>query len=64
MIQQSVSLEYETSSELKVFKAFELIKVIPDYRGTSLIRNCRPLGPYSRTVPRALRWSWGRGGFL
>ena len=26
------------------------------YRGTSLIRNCAPLGPYSRTVPRALWW--------
>ena len=24
------------------------------YRGTSLIRNCPPLGPYSRTMPRAL----------
>jgi len=29
------------------------------YRGTSLMRNCPPLGPYSRTMPRALRWSWG-----
>ena len=27
------------------------------YRGTSLIRNCHPLGPCSRPVPRALRWS-------
>jgi hypothetical protein len=26
------------------------------YRGTSLTRNRRPLGPYSRTMPRAL---WG-----
>ena len=26
------------------------------YRGTSIIRNRRPLGPYSRTMPRAL---WG-----
>ena len=34
------------------------------YRGTSLIRNCRPLRPYSRTMPRALRWSWGGGAFL
>ena len=24
------------------------------YRGTSLIRNSAPLGPYSRTMPRAL----------
>jgi len=28
-----------------------------DHRGTSLIRNCPPLGPYSRTMPRALWWS-------
>ena len=27
------------------------------YRGTSLIRNRHPLGPYSRPTPRALRWS-------
>ena len=27
------------------------------YRGTSLIRNSLPLGPYSRTMSRALRWS-------
>ena len=34
------------------------------YRGTSLIRNNPPLGPCSRTMPRALRWSWGGGQFL
>ena len=28
------------------------------YSGTSLIRNRFLLGPYSRTMPRALRWSW------
>jgi len=27
------------------------------YRGTSLIRNSAPLGPYSRNMPRALWWS-------
>ena len=27
------------------------------YRGTSLIRNRVPLGPYSRTMPRLLWWS-------
>ena len=27
------------------------------YRGTSLIRNKAPLGPYSRTMPMALWWS-------
>ena len=34
------------------------------YRGTSLIRNGLPLGPYSRTRPRALWWSQGGGQFL
>ena len=34
------------------------------YRGTSLIRNSPLLGPYSRTVPRALWWPWGGGVFL
>ena len=30
------------------------------YRGTSLIRNSRPLGPYSKTLHRALWWPlWG-----
>ena len=33
-------------------------------RGTSLIRKCLLLGPCSRTMPRALRWSYGGGGFL
>ena len=27
------------------------------YRGTSLMRDSAPLGPYSRTMPRALWWS-------
>jgi hypothetical protein len=27
------------------------------YRGTSLTRNCAPLGPYRRTMSRALWWS-------
>ena len=34
------------------------------YRGTSLIRNSAPLGPYSGTMPRALWWPWGGGLFL
>ena len=33
-------------------------------RGTSLIRNRRPLGPYSSTMPRALWGSQGGGRFL
>ena len=35
----------------------------PD-RGTSLIRTSAPLGPYSRTMPRALWWSRGGALFL
>ena len=27
------------------------------YRGTSLVRKCLPLGPFSRHMPRALWWS-------
>ena len=29
----------------------------PINRGTSLIRNRHPVGPYSRTMPRLLWWS-------
>ena len=31
------------------------------YRGTSLTRNNAPLGPCSRTLHRALWWTWGKG---
>ena len=34
------------------------------YRGTSLIRNSAPLGPYRRTMRRVLGWSYGDGAFL
>ena len=37
---------------------------LPHYRGTSLIRNTPPVGPYSSLMPRALRWSWGGRQFL
>ena len=33
-------------------------------QGTSLIRNNAPLGPYNRTMPMTLWWSWGRGLIL
>ena len=33
-------------------------------QGTSLIRNNAPLGPYTRTMPMTLWWSWGRGLIL
>ena len=41
-----------------------LLRTYPQalYRGTSLIRNSDPLGPYRMTMPRALRWPWGRVG--
>jgi hypothetical protein len=35
---------------------------VPLYRGTSLLRNCLPLGPYSNPMPRVLWWSQGGGG--
>ena len=35
----------------------EVRVLVREYRGTSLIRNSVPLGPYSRNVPRALWWS-------
>jgi len=34
------------------------------YRGASLIRNRHLVGPYSRTMPRLLWWSYGGGRFL
>ena len=39
-------------------------RAVLDYRGTSLIRNSLPIGPYSRSVPRALRWSLAGGSFV
>ena len=33
------------------------------YRDTSLKKNCHPLNPYSRPIPRALGWSQGGDGF-
>ena len=37
---------------------------VGSYRGTSLIRNCPPLGSCSKTMPRTLWWSWGGELFL
>ena len=34
--------------------AFSETPALGRYRGTPLIRNSAPLGPYSRTMPRAL----------
>ena len=40
------------------------LATLPTYRGTSLIRNCTPLGPFIRTMPRALCWFYGGSRFL
>jgi len=40
-------------------KSPEATSGVPYFRGTSLIINTPLLGPYSGTMPRALRWSWG-----
>ena len=39
---------------LRIEPAHESLSLVLYHRGTSLIRNCPPLGPYSRTMPRAL----------
>ena len=41
-----------------------LASVHRGYRGTSPIRNTPLLGPYSRTLPRVINWSYGGGLFL
>ena len=41
-----------------------LLSADASYRGASLIRNCAPLGPYSRIMPRALWWANGGGRFI
>ena len=48
-------LLYHSTLGLRVIKKKKKFSVL--YRGTSLIRNSLPLGPYSRPVPRALWWS-------
>ena len=45
-------------------RSWMLLDTALAYRGTSLIRNSAPLGPYSRIMPRTLGWSWGGGLFL
>ena len=39
----------------------DMFTLLSQHRGTSLIRNCHPVGPYSRTLPRLL-WPFYRGG--
>jgi len=42
-------------------RSADLHQALQGYRGTSLVRNCLLLRPYSRTIPRALWWSLARG---
>ena len=44
----------DTLSISCLYKSFIMTSEVPPYRGTSLLRNCPPLGPYSRSMPRAL----------
>jgi len=46
----------------RVIPKFQCLPLSLGHRGTSHIRNCFLLGPYSRTMSRALRWSEGGGG--
>ena len=57
-------LLYHSTPDLRVIKKKKKKEQLNDfhrmemaYRGTSLMRKHLPLGPYSRTMPRALWWS-------
>ena len=52
------------NSAAKYFKCVSSCSYRLEYKGTSLIRNTSLLGPYSRTIPRIIWWSWGGGCFL
>jgi len=56
VIQKSVSLKHGA------LPAGGCVEWASRYRGTSLIRNSTPPGPYSRTMPRVLWWPKGGGG--
>ena len=47
---------YHSTLDLRVIKKKTRDESPPTYRGTSLIRNSPLLGPYRRTVSRALWW--------
>ena len=50
---------YKKETEFKVLKSVVGADLVPPaylHRGTSLISNSFPLGPYSRTMPKALWW--------
>ena len=52
------------SSQVVVSETQSVTLGFAAYTGPSLIRNSSPLGPYSRYMPRALKWSEGVGLFL
>jgi len=47
----------ENNSTLVEFTSDFSVRSFLGYRGTSLVRNRRPLGPYSSPMPGALWWS-------
>ena len=57
---QSPTLGFQVTNPQAVY----VVPFLHPFRGASLIRKHAPLGPYSRTTPRALWKSWGEGGFL
>ena len=48
---------FEPHSGIRRGESASRVRRAVTYRGTSLIRNNALLGPYSRTMPRALWWS-------
>jgi len=65
--QTSVTLEAPATFETPVTSetpSTDTRAQVVAYRGTSLTRNYLSLSPYGRTMPRALWWSQGGGGFL
>ena len=47
---------YPVSGERVIFVLEQIVGALEAYRGTSLVRNRLPLGPYSRPIPRGLGW--------
>ena len=67
MIDRSIGIRQRTPPNLRsgsrsaaAFGSRGTVSCLQYHRGTSLIRNSLPLGPYGRTMPRALWWPyWG-----
>jgi hypothetical protein len=55
----SVSVRFTTDRYVNTSAGLFTAKDTQTHRATSLIRDSPPLGPYSRPMPSALRWSYG-----